>query len=201
MNTYRRVALAAMACTAVLSLAACSAGIITASPKSPAAPARPAAASRSAPPHSPSASPKPKPSPSPSPSSTVVRVNAPIRSFPIPPGTQVLVNESCPKHVSVMVGPVTPSKAAAFYTAALPRAGYTITGNITGNDPSTGKPVTDLELTGHDFSGMIFAVADASSGQSSNASLGSFEGAMSKNVVEITMSRAGVPDTYICPGP
>lgn len=200
MNAYRRVALAAMTCTAGLSLAACSAGIITTSPESHgAAPARPAAASHSAPPRSPSAS--PKPSPSPSLSSTVVRVNAPIRTFPIPPGTQVLVNESCPKHVSVMVGPVTPSKAAAFYSAALPRAGYTITGNITGNDPSTGKPVTDLELTGHNFSGMIFAVADASSGQSPNASLGSFEGAMSKNVVEITMSRSGVPGTYICPGP
>lgn len=201
MNAYRRVALAAMTCTAGLSLAACSAGIITTSPEShAAAPARPAAASHSAPPHSPSASPKPSPSPTSSPVRTI-RVNAPIRTFPIPPGTQVLVNESCPKHVSVMVGPVTPSKAAAFYSAALPRAGYTITGNITGNDPSTGKPVTDLELTGHNFSGMIFAVADASSGQSPNASLGSFEGAMSKNVVEITMSRSGIPDTYICPGP
>lgn len=200
MNTYRRVALAALAGTAGLSLAACSAGIITTSPKSPAAPARPAATSHSAPPHSPSASPKPSPSATSSPVRTI-QVNAPIRTLPIPPGVQVLTNASCYKQVGVEVGPITPRQAFAFYSKALPQAGYQITDTMLGAPPGTGLhgSMAEISFTGHGYSGDFTGFSDMSDGSSPAPDLGAFS-IMTKNVAIILLNRPGVPDSYNCPG-
>ena len=99
MNYPRTLALAAAACTAGVSLAACSV-TTTASPAS-----------------------------SPAPASSTVSVSGPIGRFPVPPGAQLINNGTDNGHYDIVFGSVSPSEAARFYTTALPRAGYTITSN------------------------------------------------------------------------
>jgi hypothetical protein len=132
----------------------------------------------------------------------VVKVNAPIGSFPVPHGAQVLVNDSCAKQISVMLGPVTPSQASSFYVKALPRAGYTITDNMLTSDPDSGAPdgMLILNFTGHGYTGTLIGADNLSSEASAAPSMGSFSGALSKNVVEIAMFPPGTPDAYTCPG-
>jgi hypothetical protein len=125
-------------------------------------------------------------------------VNAPIGSFPIPPGAKVALNNSCPKQIWVALSPVTPSQASAFYTTVLPRAGYEITDT---EAPEEGT--AEFIFTGHGYQGMIIAFANLSAvASSADPSLGplSLPGSLSKNVVEIMMSPPGVPASYNCPG-
>lgn len=105
MNHLRTAALAAAACTAGLSLAACSV-TTTASPAS-----------------------------SPAPAGSTVSVSGPLGGFPIPPGAQVIEDSTDSGHHSIVFGSVSPSAASSFYATALPRAGYTIISHssATGN--------------------------------------------------------------------
>ena len=120
-------------------------------------------------------------------------MNAPIHSFPIPAGVNVVFNDSCFKLVILTLNPITPSRAAAFYETALPRAGYEITGNIS---TGTASGMTAIEFTGHGYTGEVAAIADL--GKSvGNSPVPSY---VPKNVVDIFMSRPGVPDSYTCPG-
>lgn len=96
MNHLRTAALAAVACTAGISLAACSV-TTTASPASSSAPA-----------------------------GSTVSVSGPLGGFPIPPGAQVIEDSTDSGHYSIVFGSVSPSAASSFYATALPRAGYTI---------------------------------------------------------------------------
>ena len=96
MNRPRTAALAAAACTAGISLAACSV-TTTASPAS-----------------------------SPAPVGNTVSVSGPLGGFPIPPGAQVIEDSTDSGHYSIVFGSVSPSAASSFYATALPRAGYTI---------------------------------------------------------------------------
>jgi hypothetical protein len=96
MNHLRTAALAAAACTAGISLAACSV-TTTASPASSSAPA-----------------------------GSTVSVSGPLGGFPIPPGAQVIEDSTDSGHYSIVFGSVSPSAASSFYATALPRAGYTI---------------------------------------------------------------------------
>lgn len=202
MIMYRRTALAVTLCAAGLSLAACSAGITTANSGKSSSPT----ASRTAP--SPKATPSRAASPARSPSTSTspsqastVSLPAPADSFPLAPGAQVLANQSCPKQISVMLGPVKPSQASAFYTRALPRAGYSITSNMLTSDPDNGAPdgMLMLDFTGHGYTGTLIGADNLSSAASAGPSTGSFSGALSKNVVEIVMFSDGTPETYQCP--
>ena len=96
MNHRRTAALAAAACAAGISLAACSV-TTTASPASSSAPA-----------------------------GSTVSVSGPLGGFPIPPGAQVIEDSTDSGHYSIVFGSVSPSAASRFYATALPRAGYTI---------------------------------------------------------------------------
>ncbi len=96
MNHLRTAALAAAACTAGISLAACSV-TTTASPASSSAPV-----------------------------GSTVSVSGPLGGFPIPPGAQVIEDSTDSGHYSIVFGSVSPSAASSFYATALPRAGYTI---------------------------------------------------------------------------
>ena len=96
MNHLRTAALAAAACTAGISLAACSV-TTTASPASSSAPA-----------------------------GSTVSVSGPLGGFPIPPGAQVIEDSTDSGHYSIVFGSVSPSAASSFYATALPRAGYAI---------------------------------------------------------------------------
>ena len=106
MNHLRTAALAAAACTAGLSLAACSV-TTTASPASSSAPA-----------------------------GSTVGVSGPLGGFPIPPGAHVIEDSTDYGHFSIVFGSVSPSEASRFYTTALPRAGYTITSNSSAAEDS-----------------------------------------------------------------
>jgi len=196
MNVYRRMAMAVTTCAVGLSLAACTAGITTASRATSPSPTASRAASSSA------AAPSHTASTSASPADTV-HVNAPIGSFPIPQAAKVVYNISCPKQVSIILSPVTPSQASTFYTTALPRAGYKVTSNIASSDPNTGAPMglVAIEFTGHGYTGTIITMANLSAEASAAPSIGigSLPSSMTKNVAEITMSAHGTPESYICP--
>lgn len=194
MNRYRRTAMAVTTCAAGLSLAACSAGITTAKPAaSPSAAASSHATQAAAPPPSPSRAPS---SPSASGARTV-RVNAPVHSFPIPAGVNVVFNDSCLKQVVLTLNPITPSRAAAFYETALPRAGYEVSSNIS---TGTGSGMTAIEFSGHGYTGEVAAIADLGKSVGNSPVPSYVPSDVTKNVADIFMSRPGVPDSYTCPG-
>jgi hypothetical protein len=183
MTSYRRAPFALAACTVGLT-AACSAGITSASP--PKAPTTPASHHPAPPPTHPAA-----PSPSPSLAASTVSVTG-LGSFPIPAGAQVAANIACGKGAIIEASPVTPAAAAAFYTAALPRAGYTITTNTLGSVPGSGRIETVI-FTGHGYSGLIIATANLSSAGSGTTSAPAISGSLSRNVLEITLAPGSNP--------
>jgi hypothetical protein len=130
MNHLRTAMLVAAACTVGLSLAACSV-TTDASPAS-----------------------------SPALTGSTVSVSGPVGRFPVPPGAQVLEDSTDNGHDSIVFGSVSPSQAAAFYTAALPRAGYSIISDssATGNswDSFSG---TGIWFAGHGYNGQIGALS------------------------------------------
>jgi hypothetical protein len=183
MTSYRRAAFALAACTVGLA-AACSAGITSASP--PKAPTTPASHHPAPPPTHPAA-----PSPSPSLTASAVSVTG-LGSFPIPSGAQVAANIACGKGDIIEAAPVTPAAAAAFYTSALPKAGYTITTNTLGSVPGSGGIETVI-FTGHGYSGVIIATANVSSAGSGAASAPAISGSLSHNLLEITLAPGDNP--------
>jgi hypothetical protein len=194
MNTYPRTAMAVLTCAAGLSLAACSVGITSAgsgaSPSPSASPTGPAPTASS--PHSP-ATPSPH-SASPSSPVTMVSVDAPIHSFPVPAGAQVVFNISCPKSIGIALNPVTPARASAFYAIELPQAGYKIENTFTMDG------IVEIDFSGHGYTGSIATYADLGAGASASPSTVTLPGDLSKDVEEITMTPPGTPDSYICPG-
>jgi hypothetical protein len=173
---------------AALTLAACSAGITSAN--------RPQAAATSASHH-----PTPPPartaasSPSSSPTANTARV-AGLGAFPLPSGAQVAANLACGKGDIIEAGPVSPAAAAAFYTSALPQAGYTITENALSSDPTTGAPdgIATVMFTGHRYSGVIIAMADVSSAGSGTPSAPPMSGSLTHDLLEITLAPGNNPD-------
>jgi len=96
MNHFRTAVLAAAACTAGISLAACS--VTTAA----------------------------SPASSPASAGSTVSVSGPVGRFPIPQGAQVIDDSADNGHYSIVFGSVSPAEVSSFYATALPRAGYTI---------------------------------------------------------------------------
>jgi hypothetical protein len=191
MTTYRRAALTLATCASGLTLAACSAGITSASP--PKAPTSPAPATPTA--HS--APPSTHPAASPSPSSAAVTAHvAGLGSFPIPSGAQVADNLTCGKGAIIEAGPVTPAGAQAFYLSALPKAGYTITMNTLGSDPTTGAPdgIEEMMFTGHGYSGAIIAMTHLSSASTSTPAAPAMSGTLTHDVMEVTLFPGSNPD-------
>ncbi|MBR7839069.1 hypothetical protein KDL01_37735 [Actinospica durhamensis] len=194
MNAYRRMAITVTTCAASLSLlAACAAGVTSANQgTSPSAAASGAGSS-------PTASPSHAASASAGAGSTV-RVDAPIGSFPIPRGAQVVANMPCGKQILIELGSVTPPQASDFYNAALPSAGYQITDSTLSSDPSTGAPkgMAELMFTGHGFTGLIIAMANLGAEASADPSVAGLPGSIAKNAVEISLSPAGTTGTPSC---
>jgi len=184
MTSYRRVAFTLATCAVSLT-AACSAGLTSASPKK--VPTTPASHH----PTTPASHHPTTPSPSPSLTGSTVSVTG-LGSFPIPSGAQVAANFACGKGAIIEASPVTPAAAAAFYTSALPRAGYTITTNTLGSIPGTGAIETVI-FTGHGYSGVIIAMANLSSAGSGTPSAPAISGSLSHNVLEITVAPGSNP--------
>ncbi len=131
MNYLRTMALAAAACTAGVSLAAC--GVTTTA--------------------SPALSPAPV-------AGSTVSVSGPIGRFPLPPGAQVIEDSADYGHYSIVFGSVTPSAAASFYATALPRAGYTIISDSSATGDSWGSfSGTGIWFAGHGYNGQIGALS------------------------------------------
>ena len=194
MNAYRRMAITVTTCAAGLSLAACAAGITSANPEtSPSAAASRAGSSTAASSsHSTSAS---------AGAGSTVRVDAPIGSFPIPRGAQVVANMPCGKQVLIELGSVTPAQASAFYTAALPQAGYQITDSTLNSDPNTGaaQGMAEFTFTGHGFTGLIVAMANLGAEASADPSVAGLPSSITKNAVEISLTPTGTAGTSACP--
>jgi hypothetical protein len=190
MNAYRLIAMGMTTCAASLPLAACSAGITTASPPASRSPAT----SRTAPSPTSAASHPTSPSASPSPADTI-SVDAPIGSFPIPHGAQVLSNMTCDKQVMIGLSSVTPSKASSFYVSELPRAGYQITSNIGGTAPGVTGSITEIDFTGHGYQGLIIAASDLGALPSTGPSPASLPSSITKNFAEISLTPPGTTGT------
>lgn len=193
MNAYRSIGMTVTICAASLSLAACGAGITSANPKtSPST-----AASRAG--SSPAASPSHATSASAAAGSTL-RVDAPIGSFPIPRGAQVVANMPCGNQILIELGSVTPAQASDFYAAALPQAGYKITDNTLNSDPNTGaaQGMAEFTFTGHGYTGLIIAMANLGAEASADPSMAGLPGSLAKNAVEISLTPTGATGTPAC---
>src|SRR5579872_6618234 len=121
MNAFRSTVMAAAACAAGLSLAACNAAISTAGPASPAGGQTSSSSASSS---SSSARAAAQTTPGCSDSGGIVTLSAPVGSFPVPPGAQVVEDVSGGKFTGIVLSSVTPSQMSAFYTSTLPRDGY-----------------------------------------------------------------------------
>ena len=177
MNRYRFPALAAATGAVALSLAACTAGISTPSPATSGSPTASAS-------HSSTASAAASSSPP-----ATVSVSG-VGSFPVPHGAQLVTNMPCGKGVMLELSSVTPSEASSFYASALPKAGYTVSGNTLSTDPDTGTPrgIAEVTFAGHGYTGLIIALATLSGGGSSLASL---PPSITKNFMELSLSPNG----------
>lgn len=166
MINYRSAALTLAACAAGLSVTACTAGITTASSPTTSAPAPTRSAS------------VPAAASSRAPSGRMIKVTGSVGNFPVPAGAKVTENIAIDqKDIVVAFGSVTPANVSSFYATALPRAGYTITGNSVVTQG--GGTVAFIFFSGHGYKGDIGALSKA---PASDASLG----LGTKNVTTIT---------------
>jgi hypothetical protein len=154
MNKYRYAVAALTACAASLSLAACTAGITTASTAttSPAAPSSSSASSSASSSSSSSAS-----QGAPALASRTIKVNGAVGSFPVPAGANVVENVASSEETAIIFDKITPAKVSSFYAQALPRAGYTITTNSVLSQ--SGGTTAIIMFTGHGFTGNIDALS------------------------------------------
>ena len=174
MNTYRSAAVALTACAAILSLAACSAGITTASTAATSPAARNSSSSSSSASASTSAS-----QAAPALASRTIKVSGEFGSFPIPARAKVVENVASDPGAIVFFDRVTPAKVSSFYAQALPRAGYTITANsVIAQSSGT---VAFIQFTGHGVKGTIDALSKFTDSSVSIAGLGH------KNVTTISI--------------
>jgi hypothetical protein len=131
MNYLRAMALTAAACTAGVSLTACSATTTASPARGPA----PVAGGK-------------------------VGVSGPLGRFPLPQGAQVIEDTTDYGHYSIVFGSVSPSAVSSFYATALPRAGYTIISNSSATGDSWGSfSGTAIWFTGHGYNGQIGALS------------------------------------------
>ena len=168
MNAYRSAAVALTACAAILSLAACTAGITTASTATTSPAARnsssaSASVSRAAP----------------ALASRTIKVSGDFGSFPIPAQAKVAENVASDPGAIVFFDQVAPAKVSSFYAQALPRAGYTITVNSVISQ--SGGTVAFIQFTGHGVKGTIDALSKFTDSSVSIAGLGH------KNVTTISI--------------
>ena len=172
MNRYRSTALALACCAASVSVAACTAGITTASTTAAPATSTPASSRSASVARSTS---------TPASSGRTIAISGSIGSFPVPAGAKVAENVAEGKHIIIFFGSVTPAKVSSFYSTALPRAGYTISGNSILNQGGVTEAIIDF--TGHGYKGDIGAVSHFSGSGPNVRGLGN------KNVTTIALTQ------------
>ncbi len=173
MNAFGSKALTLVAGAATLSLTACSAGVTTASSAtSPAA--SPAATSHSA---SAAAS-----SPGAAPSASMFALSEAPGSFPVPAGVKLADNVVISGTVILFFSGITPAKVLAFYTKALPQAGYKITGSEMVSEAGGTAAVM---FSGHGFKGEVASVTNFTDNPGTPA--GNLPGLPHKDVTSIQL--------------
>ena len=151
MKRFRSMMLALVAGAGVLSVTACTAGVTTASSASSPA-TSPPAAGHSAAGHSASAAAS---SPGAAPSASMFALSEPPGSFPVPAGVKLADNVVISGTVILFFSGITPAKVLAFYTKALPQAGYKITGSEMVSEAGGTAAVM---FSGHGFKGEVASV-------------------------------------------
>lgn len=169
MHTFRSMTLALVACAGILSVTACTAGVTTASSASS------PVTSPAAPTHGPSAAAS---SPGAAPAASTVAISG-IGSFPIPSGAKVAENVVTTQATILFFTGIAPAAVSAFYTTALPRAGYTVDENAVIHASGTTEAI--IEFSGHGFKGDMAALATFNDPGVTIAGLGH------KNVTEVTL--------------
>ena len=105
-------------------------------------------------------------------------------SIPLPTGANVVANTAMNidgKQTEIFFDLVTPAKVASFYTTALPRHGFKITGNSL-IDQSGSNTVAGIEFSGHGIKGVIDSVAEFGSNPG-------IPGLGRKNVTSVTITQ------------
>jgi len=181
MNTFRSMALALVACAGILSVTACSAGITTASSAStPATSAAVAGHGTSATAgHGASAAAS---SPGAAPSASTFALSEPPGNFPVPAGVKLADNVVISGTVILFFSGITPAKVLAFYTKALPQAGYKITGSEMVSEAGGTAAVT---FSGHGFKGEVASVTNFTDNPGTPA--GNLPGLPHKDVTSIEL--------------
>jgi len=118
-------------------------------------------------------------------------VDAPIGSFPIPNGAQVVANMTCSKAIMIELSSVTPATASSFYASQLPRAGYQISTNFGGTAPGVPGSITEIDFTGHGYQGLIIDAADLGALPSTGPSPVSLPSNLTHNFAEISLTLPG----------
>jgi len=172
MNKYRSTALALACCAASVSGAACTAGITTATTT--------AAPATSAPAPSRSASVAAAASNAAS-AGRMITISGSAGRFPVPAGAKVAENVAEGKHIIIFFSSVTPANVSSFYSTALPRAGYTISGNSILHEGGVTEAIIDF--TGHGYKGDIGAASHVSGSGPNVPGLGN------KNVTTIALTQ------------
>jgi len=169
MSIHRSAALALTTCAASLTVAACTAGVTTATSAatSPAAPSRSASVAAAASAGSAAAG-------------RMISISGSIGSFPVPAGAKVAENVGASQQIIVIFSSVTPANVSSFYAAALPRAGYAISGNSVISEGGGTEAI--IQFSGHGYKGNIAALSHFSGAGVSVAGLGT------KNVSTIELS-------------
>jgi hypothetical protein len=181
MNTLRSMALALVACAGILSVTACSAGITTASsastPATSAAVAGHGTSTTAG--HGASAAAS---SPGAAPSASMFALSEPPGSFPVPAGVKLADNVVISGTVILFFSGITPAKVLAFYTRALPQAGYKITGSEMVSEAGGTAAVI---FSGHGFKGEVASVTNFTDNPGTPA--GNLPGLPHKDVTSIEL--------------
>jgi hypothetical protein len=169
MSIHRSAALALTTCAASLTVAACTAGVTTATSAatSPAAPSRSASVAAAA-------------SAGPAAAGRMISISGSIGSFPVPAGAKVAENIGASQQIIVIFSSVTPANVSSFYATALPRAGYAVSGNSVISEGGGTEAI--IQFSGHGYKGNIAALSHFSGAGVSVAGLGT------KNVSTIELS-------------
>ena len=169
MNRYRFAALALAGC-AVLSVAACTAGVTAAPP----ATTTPASTTAAPPTHTYSASATTNPPGA----RRMITIGGSV-SFPVPADAKVIENVASGQQIVVLFNSVTPANVSRFYATALPQAGYAVSGNSVVDE--SGGTVAFVQFSGHGYKGTIGSLSHFSGAGVTLAGLGT------KNVTTITL--------------
>jgi hypothetical protein len=89
-------------------------------------------------------------------------VGGKVGRFPVPAGAKVGENISTSNEIAIMFAKVVPATVSSFYAQALPKAGYTVTGN---SSASEGGGMILIQFTGHGYTGEVTTFAKAAANE------------------------------------